>query len=574
MRTFTYGVKTEPMDQRPIRSPKRTEHQRRWVSMSVHDEFYRLEWITFDDDGLATIEDNSGLQPYNTLWETLAQAKKGKGKWWLVGFNMTNAMQKANLMKALEEGRVQLPPAKPNAKRRTRSGTFTMNGRTFEIDLQIGGNKLKMLDWSNFGVFASVDGRPEEVLPQGETTQALRDYLTMGSRINVHVCRPTAAQLGWNRMRQGGLSRVIWRNPDQWARDLERKSYHGGRCEPYRLGVIDGITYDLDIKACYAAITKHRTLPIRMIEEYRAGLDTFEIDMDDRCHWIADCIIETDSADYPMRDAQGQVYYPTGIFGTALCWPELHHALRRNRVKKIFSAARYEAAHALLPYADWCIRTRAKLAEGDLAHMENAVKALFNASLGFTARKAHEWVPISNPTQYDWAQGLIVSPEDGQPVTCQVMAGYAEWLRIGGEPREAIPYLHATVCSWSRMELLAWMESAGRENVHYVDTDGLMVSAAGIGRIGDKITTHNAQAGDLTYGSPAGTLWLNGQKNYRLGDFVVCAGLQEHNHDKWKINSKHTTPCGFTMSDGTVRPWHSTVIEHDNPARPYTNEII
>ena len=155
---------------------------------------------------------------------------------------------------------------------------------------------------------------------------ALRDYLLAAHAAGIRVNRTTAAQLGWAHARSGYLAGELFVNADPESRRLERFAYHGGRCEAFRLGEIPGTTYSLDVRACYATICLDERLPCQQLEEYRAGCAAEQIDTAGPDHWIADVIVQTDEADYPLR-WHGSPIFPVGQFRTALPWPELRHAL-------------------------------------------------------------------------------------------------------------------------------------------------------------------------------------------------------------------------------------------------------
>ncbi len=491
------GDRREPLNQHPIREPKKADTHRRWIVLTALDDMFRLTYVTITNEGVIDQKLQTPWTEYDRFFEELHHDEfKGK-KWWLIGFRTRYALQQADLFQALETERIKLQPKKKGAKTKTYSGKVTISERTLEIDVQAGKVQIKLMDWTNYGVYCDETPTSLNARTTEQDVDALAGYLDSCHRAGITVSRPTAAQLGWIALRRVGLARALWRNDDASARKLERDAYFNGRCEPYQLGPIPGLTWALDVKACYATICRDRTVPIRMTTEYPAGLNAFEIAVDDHHHWIAEVILNTTEPDYPMRDAEGKVFYPVGQFVTTLTWPELAHALVHARVEQVLRAARYEAATALRPFAEWALeqRRRIEIESGPIA--ATPIKTIFNATLGFTARKAYEWVRIPNPVNRAWARGTIASPETDKPVDCMILDSHAAWLKTTGEPREAIPYLHATICAWARYELLGLIREAGRENVLYVDTDGMLVTQAGMERLAHQVKHDDPQAGDL-----------------------------------------------------------------------------
>jgi hypothetical protein len=563
----------EPMNQRAIRMPKSHDDQKRWILLTARDDDFFLEWVYLVGEGVHESQHRAGPLPYSKLWDALKEMRAGKAKYWLIGFGTQLAMNKADLFGALERREITLLKPKAGSKTKTFTGSFVATDRTTEIDLQVGQTRIKFLDWSNFGVH---DGGMVESYANKTpewSNQVWQDYLTALGTAGIVWHRPTAAQMGWHKMRRGGLSRALWHNPDTSARELERSSYFNGRCEPYFLGDVPEVAYGLDVKSCYAAICQKETVPIRMRYEYPDGVDVLDVAFESEDHWIAEVEVITDSPDYPMRNDDGRVYYPLGQFMTTLAWPELRHAIRHHRVVRITRAAKYESAIALQPFAEWCIKARQRVAEALDPKWDNVVKSIFNASLGYTARKHYANISIPNPTNCDWIKGTIPSPKDGRPVTCLVLDGHATWLCNEGEPREAIPYLHSTICSYARVHLLGLIETAGRQNVLYVDTDGLIVTQAGMMGLAALIDYGEAGPGDLVPRGEPGECRIQGQKSYRLSGKVTCAGLQVPNHHTWQKRGKLTTDTGHVHPGGRVYPLAATIKPNETEPGKWMNEL-
>jgi hypothetical protein len=572
-RDAQFGEPSKALRQRPLRATKGKAAQDTWIVIACRDKGYSLTVYAGGSVEFGAMVDSCSRDSYETLWDDLARLCFGRGKAWLIGWRVRYAFDMADFTGALSRGEVALPKVRAGKNKGKHGGKLTWNKRILEVDLVCGRNQIKALDWLNFGVdpAAYVD-RLEDVTAE-TATAALRDFLGMTKAVGVSVCKTTAAQLGWDHARRGMYKGSLHVNLDPESRSLERRSYHAGRNEAFYLGDVAGVTYSLDVKSCYGAICRHECLPVYCKEEYRAGLPVDAVNVTGDDHWIADVVLSTNSADYPLR-WNGVPIYPVGDFVTALAWPELRHAIKAGRAKKILRAARYEAAPVLAEYASWYFRARDAKQGGYAPLMSGAVKSMFNASLGFTARQKYEWQPWSCQIGGTYWLGSTTSPEDRQSlVSAQVLQDERRWLKIAGEPYEAMPFLHATICSYARVRLLEIFDLAGRENVLYCDTDGILVSQNGYLRLLGCQNAIGNLPGQLAERFPAGKARIQGQKSYRVGDHAIQAGVVKTRYSSLAEKTLLTTDTGRVSADFKVAPFVFDCCELKERSGQWENEM-
>lgn len=547
IRELTYNESSRPHHQFPLREPKGKPTQERWIVAAWGKETFCLTMCWWQDGELLGGTAYTGECPYSMLWEVLAGIPCGVVKWWLIGHGTGYALDRANFTDALERGDVSLPKIAKGNNKGKHGGKLTLSRRITEVDIVCGKNKIKMLDWCNFAVESTSYSTITNEQYLQICIEKLREYLTITARLGVQVCKTTAAQLGWNKARADCLKHRLHINLDPACRALERRAYHAGRNECFALGRVRGTAFSLDVKSCYATICLDEALPIRMVEDYRHGCDIDKIDPSGDDHWIADVVVRTEMPDYPLR-WQGTPIYPVGQFRTALPWPELARALRRSEILTVLRAARYESAPVLREYAQWYLRSRVELAGARSAMDAGFLKAMFNASLGYTARQKYEWQPWDTQIGFKYWIGVASNPEqrgrmmagDGDacelegddcgpvspsPVQAQKLDTERRWLRVDGEPREAMPFIHATVCSYARVLLLDIFNVAGRCNVIYCDTDGLLVTLDGFMHLTKQTGDERKLWFGLVQRFEPGRAFIQGQKSYRVGDQIIHAGV-------------------------------------------------
>lgn len=590
-----YNEGTLATSQRPLRTAPAKAVRQSFITVDFHDmHTSHIELSTAEAGQVETIKraDPVLLQDF---WTFLATFKLPRGKHWIIAHRTKWMMDVTNWLAHFDQGELQFPTRKNKDKEAKRSGRLVLTPSATEVDLLAGKNTVKLLDWWNYGISPNDYGKPNQADAESQSLTILRQWIRWTHANRLPASKTTAAQVGWTKAKTTFGRRAVSVNYDDDARTFERQAYFGGRCEPFRLGIIPGVTYSIDVNGCYADICKTCPIPYHLRREFRKGLDVDKIDAQDDKHWIAEVIIETDTPDYPLRDHH-QPLYPIGQFRTTLCWPELQHALQRKRVTKILRAAEYLAAPFFDGYANWFQREKATIGQGDYKRLKPALKAIFNRSLGFTARLNRDWIPWKVGFGHRFWSGLTNSPEDGiTAVRAQIIDGQAEWLRVGGEPKEGLPFVHASICSWARLRLLAIIEHAGRENVLYVDTDGLLVTFAGMKRLEAVEGLLGDLPGQLMPRWTPATAIIRGAKSYRLGTRVVCSGLESWRHNQWDtsgvgkielvydverqayieelVRVQLTTLTGRSDSKGNVTPWTFRCVSRGELSDFYTNEI-
>lgn len=563
-----YGVGQRPREQWPIIAPAGKAPQHYWLVGCFADYEFSLSTIALDRKVQFVWTETL---PYSELWKLLASMPPRRGKTWLIGHRVRYALEQAKILQSFEDGLVHLPRSKKKGQAHKRSGRLAYSMNCLEIDLVCGKNPIKVLDWKNYGFTPANDTAVIDEASKNAAENQWRDYIELCEQTGLLLTKTTAAQIGWQHARMNHAPPVLMYNLDPRTRAMERRSYFGGRNEAYRLGDIADAVLSLDVKSSYAAICESAPVPIYMEEDFPLGLPVEDIQIVTQSQWIADVVISTPTPDYPVRH-QGVIIYPVGTFYTSLAWPELYHALLRCRVEKVIRASRYREGLAMKSYARWYMNAREKCTTAGLDHMATALKAAFNGSLGYTARQRYELVPWKMDIDRDWWIGYTSAPDMSAPIVhAQVLDGVKEWLKVGGEPREAMPFLHATICSWARVRLLEIMEAAGREWVYYCDTDGILVDYRGYANLLDTPGMIGTQPGELGERFKSGPCRIQGQKNYRIGDNTICSGMVKTRDSVWQQKRVLETPTGRLSPDGVVTPFEFRCEDTGGEAERWVN---
>ena len=353
----------------------------------------------------------------------------------------------------------------------------------------------------------------------------LEAYERLVEDLDLGGLRHTAAAQSWHGWRYGYLNSPCLCHADEVATVLETESLHAGRCEAYSLGLHDGPIYHLDASSHYPACAAAEPLPCRLC-------GTGVLSVRDYCElreagWaiIARCTLELDLPLFPHR-GQWITTFPVGRFRTTLAGPELDLAVANGFAKDIGLAAWYET---MKPFEAYIARLwRERLAADRAGHKarKGAVKRLLNSLIGKCAQRSFRWVDYPYPTPFSpfetW-QGE--NPETGESCRWRSISWHTQYEQVNGLADDSLPAIASWVYSVSRLRLLNWIETAGWENVLYVDTDSLFCREPGFHRL--------LQAGEIQAGTLGGLsvrcvgnhLDIRGHKHYTLDGATVCSGV-------------------------------------------------
>jgi hypothetical protein len=304
---------------------------------------------------------------------------------------------------------------------------------------------------------------------------------------------------------------------------LERAAYHGGRVEPFWIGDWDGETrYKLDVNSMYPYVMHRYRYPTKLVAHHvrmhpytlkrklRKGLA------------VARVLLNTPLPVYPITGKHG-VYYPVGRFWTTLCTPELAFALAHGHILQVEETAIYTGERIFADYVDFLYPLKAKYkADGNVPYA-TAVKLMLNSLYGKFGQKGSrdkivgecdpDLVRVEDALDLDTGERFQYVYVCGQVLLRQPTEGsYNTFVAIA-----------AHVTAQARLYLWELMNLAGRDQVYYVDTDSLMVSALGLSRVSHLLDVD--ELGALKVEDQADNGYIYGKKDYRLGQHVKLKGV-------------------------------------------------
>jgi len=265
--------------------------------------------------------------------------------------------------------------------------------------------------------------------------------------------------------------------------DLERASYHGGRCQALQPGIYTGQTiYQLDANGMYASIEMEEELPYRL-RGYLTNTSPKQIAHLLKSYAvIAEVSLDVKEPAFPSIE-KGKVVFRTGPQTLTLTTPELKYLIERGWPYTVKRAAYYDSAPIFKRYAEYFYDLKRQYkSEGNRA-MELLSKQFPNSLYGKFGQKGHRDVIVGNcdPEVINYEE--VVNIETGKSYALFYYGGKIHKVWEEGNARDSFVAIAAHVTAYGRMRLWRWMLQAGLENVYAVATDSLKVNQKGYERL-------------------------------------------------------------------------------------------
>jgi len=330
------------------------------------------------------------------------------------------------------------------------------------------------------------------------------------------------------------------------VKQLERRSYFGGRTEVFRMGKLGTTVHQLDVNALYPSVMASGYFPCKL-KRYEQRLSYLsllpDIDYDGS---IAEVALTTPEPLFPIR-TPNVIIYPTGDFRTTLAGTELGYAKHHGYIRAVRSWSEYELAPL---FADWVAELWAMRSlyrrEGNTLYAEFA-KKLMNSLYGKFGQLAHEWEDTTEEKAVEpWSSWTVLDMTTGKRTryrsvgwdvqrqverriftvreTIEQGIPTTELTEESAELEGTFPAISAFVTAAGRMRMNSLRAMAGKRNVFYQGVDGLMVTQDGLKNLDDMGQLGTSELGLLRLEMSTDSGEIFGCSDYTLADKVVLAG--------------------------------------------------
>lgn len=295
--------------------------------------------------------------------------------------------------------------------------------------------------------------------------------------------------------------------------EVERRAYAGGRNECFMMGQVPGNVTVYDINSMYPHVMWEYRYPTRLVTFWRnASIEKVKSMIEQGYLVVCDVLVNTP---YPIyHDRKDRLFFPIGRFKTALTTPELIEGFKRGIIESVENVAFYEGSNLFEGYVTFFYNERLQAkANGD--KVRDALYKMFLTNLyGKFGQLNKVWERVGDALPHEVREYNTVTDHG---LTTRRVFGGGEWER-NKDPEDqesfnSFPAIAAHVTGYARMLIWNIIETAGRENVYYTDTDSVFVNAKGEANLQAAGLVHNKTLGKLKK-EKSGRLFLNGCKDY------------------------------------------------------------
>lgn len=365
------------------------------------------------------------------------------------------------------------------------------------------------------------------------------EWIRINDLGNFKLTAPSQAFGSFNhRFRKPNI--VIHQKPE--VQKLEREGYYGGRLESFYIGSVERESFDddftsdsgeldrradakrscylLDVNSLYPSVMREFTYPVQL-ESFRVSDNETHHTLDELCHrCIADVHLETDQT-FPKRIPGRGICFVKGTFRTTLCGFELERALNANAVTHVYSYARYNLRPLFSDYVDffWNERKKAKTSGDTVGDL--FCKLFLNSLYGKFGQLTPKWVEWkASPPGEEWSIDEFYLPSEDRWCTRQNVAGVTYLSQDVSDHPNSFCAIAAFVTAYARERMNDLMLTAGKENVLYIVTDGIVVTPEGFERLEAAGELSETELGKLSVKSDCVRGHLGGIHWYQIGETV------------------------------------------------------
>jgi DNA polymerase family B len=334
---------------------------------------------------------------------------------------------------------------------------------------------------------------------------------------------PTLASQAMRAYRHRFMPVELLVDMDTNALELARAAYVGGRVECYRIGVVRGPIYRLDVNSMYPYVMRDGHFPVKLISTTRRAT------VADLREWCRDCCVTasvelfTDVPAYPVVHDR-RLLFPINRFTTTLCTPELQLALEAGHVARVYHVAVHERAVIFRDFVTelWELRRAAARAGDTLAVW--LLKIFSNSLYGKFGQRGRVYFEAGQVDFHESRSWLEYDMDTGTELKHRALGGLHQVFADDAEAWNSMPAVAAHVTSYARRYLWELQQQAGRPEVLYCDTDSLATTGAGHARLAHLIDAE--QLGALKLEGTEDWAIYHGPKDYEYPSHKKTKGIR------------------------------------------------
>jgi hypothetical protein len=302
------------------------------------------------------------------------------------------------------------------------------------------------------------------------------NWLEVNDLGSFRLTGPAQAMAAYRHRFMRPYSMLVHKDPDALA--AERRAVWAGRCEVWQHGEVTGPLYEWDYRTAYLNIALTTNVPVR----FRGSAEGLSVAnllrLAKNRSIVSDCIVDTERPVVPCRTKAG-IAWPIGRFETTLWDNEIRLARENGAEIQPVKSWVYMRFPALVDWAIWLSQALGPNGLPVDALERIMLKDWARSLIGRFGARWPQWEKIATLPE----SGLELLPyidKDTGAEGAYLQNGH-DWFERSGyvDAPDAMPAVMGYIMAEARCRLWRAMQRAGLGNVAYVDTDSLIVNAAG-----------------------------------------------------------------------------------------------
>jgi hypothetical protein len=351
----------------------------------------------------------------------------------------------------------------------------------------------------------------------------------------------TIAGQSFNAYRHRFLPDDIYIHRQKEALLVERQAYAGGRNEVWKIGHHTEKLYYVDVNSMYPYVMKFKEYPSKLLT-YRSRCTTSELKSFIDRGFLVCARVELDTVSRIYFKKEERLIFPAGNFETFLSTPEITRALEDNEIKKVKELCVYEKSFLFNDYVNYFYNMRLKAKENKDEVRTLLYKLFLNSLYGKFGQKNNNWEKIGTADPEVVSLDQVFNYDTKKRDTIKTFGG-GVFKRVDlpdgeNEAYNSFPAIASHVTAYARMLLWNYIETAGIDNVYYMDTDSLFLNEEGYKNLEKSGALDDKELGKMKLENIIHYAEFRGCKDYTL---KYQKDGQEHEEIKIKgVNKKST----------------------------------
>lgn len=302
----------------------------------------------------------------------------------------------------------------------------------------------------------------------------------------------TGAGQAWSAYRHRFMTHKLLVHDDEQARESERRAIWAGRTECWRHGDLTtpGMV-EYDLPRAYATVAQNCAIPTVLLGSLPRITNAQFSEWWPKRRLLCNVRVTTARPLVPALH-DGRIVWPVGTFKTTLWDNEIRLVLRDGGRVRFGKTWVYSSEPALQRWANWILDAIGLGADAYSPLERRLLKHWSRALIGRFSLRYRQWDPLGTSEDPDLALSTLTGA--GNADGAKLLQVGHDLLELTGmvDSENAMPQITGYVTAECRCRLWDLIDSAGMDQVLYMDTDSVIVTAKGARTLDRRIELNTA----------------------------------------------------------------------------------